>query len=371
VPKVVLFLPSLDGGGAERVFVDLANTFSGWGLSVDLALAQATGPYLSELASSVRIVDFGCPGVLRSLPRLARHLRVERPDALLSALEHANVVSVLARHIGGRETRCVISTRSVLSMLKHEAGAMNAWRMRQAARLTYRFADAVIANSAGVAADVARYMRLPRDRIHVIHNPLNIESIDRLSREPLVCAGIDAAASPLILGVGRLSALKDFPTLLRAFALVRRAHECRLAILGEGSGRRQLEALATRLDIGGDLLLPGFVGNPFAWMRRATLFVSSSISEGCPNALMQALACGTRVVSTDCVGGSREILENGKWGQLVPVGDAPAMARAIAAVLDTPAGVDVRSRAADFSHEKIARRYLEVLLPDHAWQVAV
>jgi glycosyltransferase involved in cell wall biosynthesis len=109
--------------------------------------------------------------------------------------------------------------------------------------------------------------------------------------------------------------------------------------------------------------LPGFVANPFAWMRRAALFVSSSISEGCPNALMQALACGTSVVSTDCIGGSREILENGKWGRLVPVGDAAAMARAITATLDAATQTDVRTRAADFSHEKIARRYLEVLLP--------
>lgn len=361
--KILIFLPSLDGGGAERVFVELANTFSSSGVSVDLALARATGPYLSELAPSVRVVDFSCPGVLRSLPQLARHLRTERPEAMLSALEHANVVSVLARRIARRQTRCVISTRSVLSMLKHEVGVLNAWRVTQASRLAYPFADAVIANSAGVAADVACFMRIPRERIHVIHNPLSIESIDRLSREPPEGAGIDAAAAPLILSVGRLSGLKDFPTLLRAFALARRTHACRLAILGEGPERRRLESLASRLGIGSGLLLPGFVANPFAWMRSAALFVSSSISEGCPNALMQALACGTRVVSTDCIGGSREVLDNGKWGELVPVGDAVAMARAITAALDATDQVDVRRRAADFSLEKTARRYLEVLLP--------
>jgi glycosyltransferase involved in cell wall biosynthesis len=361
--KLVIFLPSLEGGGAERVFVELANAFSSAGVPVDLALARASGPYMSELAPPVRVIDLGGRGVLQSLPRLARHLRTERPEAMLSALQHANVVAVLARLIGRRQTRCVVSTRSVLSMLKYETGSLNAWRVTQASRLAYPFADAVIANSEGVAADLVRFLRVPRERIHVIHNPLGIERIERLSRESPAGAGIDTAGAPLILSVGRLSGLKDFPTLLRAFALVRRTHACRLAILGEGPDRRRLEALAHRLGVGGELLLPGFVANPFAWMRHAALFVSSSISEGCPNALMQALACGTRVVSTDCPGGSREILEDGRWGRLVPVGDAAAMARAITATLDAADAPDVRRRAADFSLERVARPYLEVLLP--------
>lgn len=361
--KVLLFLPSLAGGGAERVFVDLANAFSAAGVPVDLALARAGGPYLRELAPTVRVVDLRCAGVLRSLPRLARHLRRERTQAMLSALEHANVVAVLARHLGRKQTRCVVSTRSVLSMLKHEAGMLSAWRVTQASRLAYPLADAVIANSEGVAADLVRFMRVPRERIHVIHNPISIEWIERLSRESPVGAGVDTSSTPLILSVGRLSGLKDFPTLLRAFALARRTHVCRLAILGEGPDRRRLEALARGLGVGGELLLPGFVANPFAWMQRAALFVSSSISEGCPNALMQALACGTRVVSTDSLGGSREILEDGRWGRLVPVGDAAAMARAITAALDATDEADVRRRAADFSLDKVARRYLEVLLP--------
>jgi glycosyltransferase involved in cell wall biosynthesis len=363
VAKLLIFLPSLDGGGAERVFVELANTFSAAGVPVDLALARASGPYLSEVAPSVRIVDFGGRGVLRSLPQLARHLRTQQPEVMLSALQHANFVAVLARQLGRRQTRCVVSTRSVLSMLKHETGTLSAWCVIGASRLAYPLADAVIANSAGVAADLAGFMGVPRQRIHVIHNPLSIASIERLSREPPEPAGSDATGSRLILSVGRLSGLKDFPTLLRAFALVRRTHSCRLAILGEGPDRQRLEALANRLGVRGELSLPGFIANPFAWMRHAALFVSSSIAEGCPNALMQALACGTQVVSTDCPGGSREILEDGRWGRLVPVGDAPAMARAITATLDAADAPDVRRRAADFSLEKIARRYLEVLLP--------
>jgi len=360
--KVVLFLPSLAGGGAERVFVELANDFADLGLSVDLVLAHAVGPYLSELGRSVRVVDLDSPSTLRSLPKLAHHLKTERPTAILSALDHANVVSIGARAVAQSPIRCVISSRSVPSMLKYEAGLLRAWGVVQAARLTYRFADAVIANSDGVAAVVSQRMSIPRSRIHVIHNPVSIESIERLSREPLGFAGIESA--PLILGVGRLSGLKDFPTLLRAFAIARAKRACRLVILGDGPDRERLEALACELGVRDELLMPGFVSNPFAWMRRASMLVSSSISEGCPNAVMQALACGTPVVSTDCVGGSREILEHGRWGRLVAVGDPNAMADAIVATLDATQHPDVRQRAGDFAHVKVALQYLRVLLPD-------
>jgi glycosyltransferase involved in cell wall biosynthesis len=114
-----------------------------------------------------------------------------------------------------------------------------------------------------------------------------------------------------------------------------------------------------------DVILPGFVSNPFAWMRRAAMFVSSSLSEGCPNALMQALACGTPVVSTDAVGGSAEILEAGKWGRVVPVRDAAALAKAMVATLDATTHPDVRQRASDFAVRGVARQYLEILLPHH------
>ena len=366
----MLFLPSLAGGGAERVFVELANDFAALGVSVDLALATAEGPYLRELDPAVRVVDFATSSVSRSVPALVRHLRTERPQAILSALDHANVMAIVARSIAGTGTRCIVSTRSVPTMLKHEAGFLRAWRTLRVARLAYRFADGVIANSASVAADFAHHLHFPRERIDVIYNPLALESIERLSLAPITHSGVSAGGPPIVLSVGRLSALKDFPTLLRAFALVRAKRPSRLVILGEGPDRAQLESLTRESGLQNDVLLPGFVANPFAWMRRAALFVSSSLSEGCPNALMQAPASGTPVLSTDCVGGSREVLEGGKWGRLVPVSDPAALAAAIAATLDDPSHPDVRQRARDFAHEKVARQYLRVLLPND-FQTAV
>jgi glycosyltransferase involved in cell wall biosynthesis len=170
-------------------------------------------------------------------------------------------------------------------------------------------------------------------------------------------------APPVILGVGSLAVLKDFPTLIRAFALARTRRICRLVVLGEGPDRAALESLVRELGLDGDVLLPGFAANPFAWMKRARVFVSSSLTEGCPNALMQALACGTPVVSTACPGGSAEILEGGKWGRLVPVRSVSTMSEAIIASIEAPIPLNLRERAADFALATIAREYLEILLP--------
>jgi glycosyltransferase involved in cell wall biosynthesis len=163
--------------------------------------------------------------------------------------------------------------------------------------------------------------------------------------------------------MGRLDALKDFPTLIRAFALLRSKRPCRLAILGEGAGRHDLERLVGELNLQDDVHLPGFIDNPFAWMRAAAVVVSSSLTEGCPNAVMQALACGTAVVSTNSVGGAAEILEGGRWGGLVPVKDAPAMAASMAASIDDKNRVDLRVRATDFALGGVARAYLQQLIP--------
>jgi glycosyltransferase involved in cell wall biosynthesis len=237
--------------------------------------------------------------------------------------------------------------------------------MLQLMRGTFRFANTIIANSEGVAADISQLLRMSRDNIEVVFNPIDMASIESLSREEVDLPWNDSGRAPTILGVGRLDVLKDFQTLIRAFSIVRSTRDCRLVILGEGPDRAKLEALVRESGLPQDVYMPGFVRNPFAWMRHASVLVSSSLTEGCPNAVMQALACGTCVVSTDSVGGSSEILEGGKWGRLVAVGDAEAMADAIAGTLDASSHPEVRQRAKDFAQERIAGQYLQVLLPNH------
>lgn len=361
---ITLFLPSVEGGGAERVFVQLANEFAQLGFSVEFVLACARGPYLSEISEQVRIVDLRASGVLRCLPGLVRYLRSRRPAVILSGLDHANIVAALARSLAGRTTRCVVSTRSVPTAVYCADRTLRRWMTLQISRLTYRLADQVIANSEGVAADLARSLGISNGKLTVIYNPLDLEGIDTSSRLPAEHPWLMPESAPVVLSVGSLAVLKDFQTLIRAFALVRSARECRLVILGEGPERAKLQSMIEQLNLRNDACLPGFVSNPFAWMRRAGVFVSSSLTEGCPNALMQALACDTAVVSTDSFGGSAEILQGGKWGRLVPIGDAEAMAAAISAALDSPRP-NSRQRANDFALREIAQQYLRALLPFH------
>lgn len=365
-PTIALFLPSLDGGGAERVFVQLANQFVALGFHVDFALASARGPYLDEIATGVRLIDLAASGVLRSLPRLARYVRSECPEVLLSALDHANIVAILAHLIARNGARCVISMRSVPEAVYRKERTFHAWIMPHLMRVAYPFANSIIANSKFVATDLSRFLRVPKSKVSVIYNPLDLDGIEELSRENIEHPWCGPGGAPIILSVGSLALLKDFPTLIRAFSLIRSKRDCRLVILGEGPDRAKLESLIRDLRLQRDVYMPGFANNPFAWMRHAKVFVSSSLTEGCPNALMQALVCRTPVVSTDCVGGSSEVLEGGKWGRLVPVGKPDAMAMAVMATLDSTVHPNVRQRADDFALERIAREYLRVLLPDHS-----
>lgn len=363
-PRIALFLPSLSGGGAERVFVELANQFATLGLRVDLTLASAQGPYLPEVSTAVRVIDFNAHSVSRSLPRLVRYLRVERPEALLSGLDHANIVSIFARATSRASTRCVVSMRSVPTAIYGGASCVTDRLIFRLMRLTYPSADAIIANSDAVASDFARLAGARAAKPNVIHNPIDLQSIERLIHENVDHAWIKEGGAPVILGVGSLTAIKDFPTLVRAFSTVRAIRECHLIILGEGPERTKIESLIRELGLQADVWLPGFVRNPFPWMRRSNVFVSASRTEGCPNALMQALACGAHVVATD-VGGSAEILQRGKWGRLVAVANADDMAREILSMLDARRNPHVRSRVEDFAIETIARQYLQVLLPGH------
>lgn len=359
--SIAIYLPSLRGGGAERVMVTVANSFAERGYKVDLVLAKAEGPYMAEVHSSVRVVDLKSGRVLRSLPGLVRYLRHAQPTALLSALSHANVVAVVAHWLANSKARLVVSERNTLSMTLENG---KSWRTRWVhhfMRLTYPRADAIVAVSNGVRDDLATVLGLSPSRIHTIYNPVVNEHLLSQSREAVAHSWFAPDEPPVILGVGRLAPQKDFQTLIHAFAQVRQTREVRLVILGEGELRRQLEALVQSLGLENDVALPGFVNNPFAYMRRAAVFVLSSRWEGLPGVLIQAMACGVPVVATDCPSGPAEILENGRWGRLVPVGDVDALAEAIIATLDDKLHPDVQRRALEFGVERAVEEYLNVL----------
>ncbi|HET8700836.1 MAG TPA: glycosyltransferase, partial [Nitrococcus sp.] len=273
-----------------------------------------------------------------------------------------NLLALWARRLAGVATRVVISERTALSS---ETAARRKWRWRYLPALIHRvypWADAIVAVSEGVAEDLARTAELPRERITTIYNPVVTAELRAQASAPLDHAWFAPGAPPVVLGAGRLLKQKDFPTLIRAFAKVRAQRPARLVILGEGAKRRRLEALVEGLGLGADAALPGYVDNPFAYMARAAVFVLSSAYEGLPGVLIQALACGTPVVATDCPHGPVEILDGGRYGRLVPVGDAAAMAAAIIAMLDQPPERQrLQARASEFCVERAMRSYRQVL----------
>lgn len=357
---LAILIPDLSGGGAERVMVTLANCFAANGHRVDLVLGRAVGTYMAEVAPGVRIVDLHSDRMLASVLPLVRYLRRERPKAMLSALNHVNIIAILARKLARVRTRLVISERNSLTSLgTGKAGALISRLMG----LCYPSADAVIAVTRAGASELVKAFGLPSRKVFAIPNPLDIDRAQALSAEPLSHPWFVPGARPVILAVGRLAPQKDFATLIEAFAQLRTHISARLVILGEGPQRAELERQVEASGLSGEVLLPGFQENPFAWMAASKLFVMSSRFEGFPNVLVQAMACGAPVVSTDCPTGPDEILEGGRWGRLVPVGDARALARAMADTLKDATPPDVGRRARAFQTDGVSRAYLSAMLP--------
>jgi glycosyltransferase involved in cell wall biosynthesis len=366
--RVALLVPNLGGGGAERVMVDLGNDLARRGLRVDLLVALRGGVlaapdgggYVEGVAPEVRVVPLDARRTLLSIPPLVRYLRRERPAALLATLTHANVVAVWARRLAGVSTRVVIREANTLSRHTRAAVRLRDRALPWLTRRFYPWADAIVAVSEGVADDLATLV--PRDRVCVLDNPVVGPGLAALAAEPVDHPWLSTDQSrPVVLGVGRLTAQKDFQTLLRAFALVRARRDVRLLILGEGEQRPALERLAGELGIAAAVDLPGFESNPFAYMARAAVFALSSAWEGSPNVLIQAMAAGAPVVATDCASGPREILGGGRHGRLVPVGDAEALASAIDRTLAEPRRSPPATAWQRFSLDASVDGYLRIL----------
>ncbi|PNY83002.1 glycosyl transferase [Deinococcus koreensis] len=353
-------MPTLTPGGAERVMVNLARGFVERGHPVDFVLARAEGIYLDDLPPEVRVVDLGSAQTLRSLPGLIRYLRRERPHALLSALDHANIVALVARQLAWVPTRMVVTIHNTLS---REIAQASGWRDRLTPTLVrriYPLAGAVIAVSEGVADDFSRVTGRRRSQIEVVYNPVIAPDLEQMGAEAVDHPWFAPGQPPVILGVGRLIYQKDHATLIRAFAQLRRTRPARLAILGEGDERPALEKLIRELGLQDEVWLPGHLRNPYAYMARSAVFALSSRYEGLPTVLIEALALGTAVVSTDCPHGPAEILARARSGTLVPVGDVGALSQGILAALE--AGGQPAADLRPFGMSYPAQRYLELLL---------
>lgn len=360
--RIAFFLPSLRGGGAERVAVNLAQGITERGLPLDVVLARAEGTFLADLPPAARVVDLRAGRVLPSLGPLTRYLRRERPRVLVSSMSHANLVALWAAKLARQGTRVVVTEHNTLSQTTKRESWIAGALWPYALRTFYPWADSVVAVSRAAADDLAATSGLARDRIEVVYNPVITPGMLALARQAPDHPWLGPGQPPVVLGVGRLTPQKDFATLIRAFAEVRRRRQARLVILGEGEERSALSALARELDLSDDCVaLPGFRENALAYMANAAVFVLSSAWEGLPTVLIEALGAGTRVVSTDCPSGPREILQDGRLGALVPVGDPAALAAAVVEALDRPADTVPPEALAPFTRDEAVEHYLRVI----------
>jgi glycosyltransferase involved in cell wall biosynthesis len=360
--KIAFFLPNLAGGGAERVCINLAAGFLARGMGVDFVLVKAEGQLMQAVPAGAKVIDLSAPRTLTAVLPLTSYLRREEPYALIAAPTHANLVAIWAKILTGVKTLVVITTHNYLSIVVRQTPKIQEKLYPYFLRLFQRHADHIVAVSQGVADDLARTAHIPRERISVIYNPVVHPELDHLKSQPLSHPWFADGQPPVVLAVGRLTPQKDYPTLLRAFALLRMQRPVRLVVLGDGQLLAELNTLSVQLGIASDVDFPGFDPNPYRYMKHCSVFVLSSAWEGFSVVLAEALACGAQIVSTDCPSGPAEILENGKFGRLVPVGDEAALARAVEATMDSPLPADMlRGRAEDFSVDAAVEKYLGVL----------
>ena len=362
--RIAFFLPNLYGGGAERVSVNLLKGMVGReNLVLDLVLGIAEGSFMEQVPEGVNIINLKSPRVATAILPLVKYLKTAQPDALLSHLGHANVIALFANRLAGSKTKLAVVEHNTLSVADATSirAKITPWFMKQ----FYPSANAIVGVSKGVSQDLESQLGFTPGTVKTIYNPvINQELLDK------ACITVDhpwlqSKDPPVFLAVGRLTAQKDFANLIRAFALVRKQKPARLIILGEGELRAELEQLASKLGVKEDIDLPGFADNPYGYMNQASAFVLSSRYEGLPTALIEAMACGCSIVSTDCPSGPQEILAGGEYGVLVPIQDSQSLADGMLDVLNKPYSQDIlQQRAKIFATEHIVPQYLETLLSD-------
>ncbi|MFP3680336.1 glycosyltransferase [Pseudomonas sp. URMO17WK12:I12] len=363
--KLLIILHDLSAGGAEKMMTRLAGALVDAGNDVTLLMLTGGGLNVANLDPRVKKVELGSPRSSRAVPALARFLRQNRFDAQLAALTHVNVVAIVAAALSGTLARLHVSERNAFSHDKHVNPDLMVRIAYRVAPLLYRLIpNPVICVSRGVAQDLIDTTIARRQDVTIADNPvLDNDFRDKPPRPPSHRWLLEAS-SPVIVAVGRLAPQKGFDTLITAFAALPN-RSARLIIFGEGVLRDRLLAQARKLGVEHRVDLPGYTHDPMAEVAAADCFVLSSRFEGSPNALVEALSTGTRVVSTRCPHGPQDILINGVVAPLVAVDDPIALSQAIALQLTTPRDVHRQARldaAARFMNASAVKTYLTALL---------
>lgn len=411
--RVAFLLDNLNGGGAERVVLGMAAGFSALGYEVDLLVCELHGELCGSIPEGVNLVVLEPVGKLaglqwalrragweglgsvlfwlasaRKIPRSLRYIRAiaeylqsRQPSVILAALRKSGISAVLAASSAGVQTRVYVGVQNALSYRSEQSRKNRKGQIHSMVpmfRYCFARAHGVIAASRGVAEDAISFLGLDPARVHVVYNPVCApdESVD--TEAPLSHPWFRAGAPPVILGMGRLVEQKNFPLLIRAFVAVRQHTDARLVILGgdKSSGdqmahQQELQALAVKLGVADDVALLGYQSDPHAFLRAARVFVLSSSFEGFGNVLVEALLAGCPVVSTDCPSGPAEILDDGRYGTLVPVDDVDSLAAAILASMNAPPEPDkLRQRGREFSLERAVAGYHRIFFGERPVSMA-
>lgn len=326
-----------------------------------LVLGERKGPLLEMVPPDVEIVVLGASSTIGAVLPLTKFLRARRPAVLVSSFGHPNIVALWARILSGADVKTVIVQHAILTLEILDTPTLQYRALPFLYRSFAGAADAIVAVSKGVAKDMAERTGLPPEKFTVIYNAAVNDALERLGNEPADHPFFRDGAPPVFLSSGRLVGSKDFSTLIDAFAIFRKRHEGRLAILGVGPLEEALKAQCATLGLSDDVAFLGFHVNPYPFMKRASALVVSSLHESFGLVLVEAMALGTPVVSTDCPTGPAEILMGGQYGELVPMKDAPALAKAMENVLSESITPEVlKARAATFSVDAIAREYVDL-----------
>jgi glycosyltransferase involved in cell wall biosynthesis len=365
-PVISLFLDNFEEGGVQRAIINLTRGFIDRNIKVDIVLSKAVGPFLKQVPDGVRVVDLGNPRLRSSVFVLANYLRREQPKALIASLHFSTEIAILAKYVARVSTKVIVwehgalvDVRPSIKNLKEFFG-LTPYNATTLIKALYPFADGVVGCSSGTARQIVQVMGCLPNRVKTIYNPVITPELIEKAKAPVGHPWFQHNQPPVILATGRLVAQKDYPMLIQAFALVQPLKSARLMILGTGSDRPHLEALIRQLGLELDISMPGFVENPYSYMAKSAVFVLSSIWEGLGNVLIEAMATGVPVVSTDCKNGPAEILDCGKYGELVPVGDKQAMADGLLKVLSGQKKPVPPTWLEQFTIRNVTQQYLDV-----------
>lgn len=379
--KITFLLSSFRAGGGERVMVDLANGFVRRGYNVDLAVLKPVGQYAEHVDKRVHVISLDAGRMAFSLPKLISYLRTAKPEVLLALDEYTHLLALVARSLSGDDTRIFLRIGNMLSELfRRYQGWKNKLLLPVLVKTLYKKADGIIANSRGVADDVALVTRIEKEKIVVIANLKDLEFIRTRAREEVEHPWLVHKTLPVVVAVARLREQKNYPLLVRAFANVVKDTPARLIIVGGGREEERLRTLVDELGLEDTVSFVGYRDNPHAYMGKADVFVQASLWEGLPNAVIEALVCGIPVIASDCDSGPREILAPGtdyrfrlksgieyaEYGALFAVNDESALTKVIIKFLNDKVLRDTYTRksaerAGDFDAEKIIDEYARAM----------